>query len=237
MTAQLVLATHNDGKVAELRAILDGLGIDLLSAADVGLPDVEETGDSFAANALLKARAGVVACGLACIADDSGLVVDALNGAPGIYSARYAEVNQVSPKRASSSPQTSDLRIGPGRPADSSDLRIGKGAGRAEVDQANLDLLLQHMSDVGQGDRTARFVCAAALVLPDGRHHTVEAAVEGMAVEVPRGSGGFGYDPVFQPRGHDRTTAQMSPAEKHAISHRGKAFRALRPVLAEHLLR
>lgn len=190
---RLVLATHNAGKVAELREILTGLDVVLLDAGDLELPDVEETGDSFAANATLKARACAGATGLPCVADDSGLVVDALDGAPGIYSARYA---------------------GPQRD-----------------DQANLDRVLVELQ--GVTDRTARFVCAAALALPDGRLQVVEAAMEGEITLAPRGSGGFGYDPVFQPTGHSRTTAEMSAADKHAISHRGKAFRALRQPIAE----
>lgn len=202
MAARLVLATHNTGKVAELRAILEGLDVVLLHADDVDLPDVEETGDSFAANALLKARAGVAATGLPCVADDSGLTVDALGGAPGIFSARWA-------------------------------ARHGRGTGPAGVDRTNLDLVLEQLADVPDGDRGAAFVCAAALALPDGRHEVVEARVRGRLLRAPRGVGGFGYDPIFLPEGHDRTTAEMSAAEKHAISHRGKAFRALRAAIAE----
>ncbi len=197
-TIRVVLATHNAGKVAELRDILDGLDVELLGADDVDLPDVEETGDTFAANALLKARAGVEATGLPCVADDSGLAVDALDGAPGIFSARWAARH-----------------------------------GREPSDAANTALLLEQLVDVPPADRTARFVCAAALALPDGHHQVVEAALEGRVVDAPRGDGGFGYDPVFVPVGEDRTTAEMTAAEKHAISHRGKAFRALRPVIAE----
>ena len=189
---RLVLATHNAGKVAELRDILDGLDVELLDAGDLDLPDVEETGDTFAANATLKATACAAATGLACVADDSGLVVDALGGAPGIFSARYA---------------------GPQRD-----------------DQANLDKVLTELR--GVTDRSARFVCAAVLARPDGTVEVVEAAMEGVIIDAPRGSGGFGYDPIFQPTGHSRTTAEMSAADKHAISHRGKAFRALRPRIA-----
>jgi XTP/dITP diphosphohydrolase len=193
MTARLVLATHNAGKVAELRRILDGLDVELLGADDVDLPDVEETGETFVDNALLKARAGVAACGLACISDDSGLVVDALDGAPGVRSARYA--------------------------------------GRHGDDEANLRLVLERMR--GRTDRTARFVCVAALVAPDGREWTEEGVLEGTLIEAPRGSGGFGYDPIFVPAGSQRTTAEMRPEDKDAISHRGRAFRALRPVVEE----
>lgn len=204
MTARLVLATHNKGKVAELRQILAGLDIELLSAEEVDLPDVEETGDSFAGNALLKARAGVAASGLPCVADDSGLAVDALSGAPGIYSARYA-------------------------------AQAGIRATPADTDRANLNLVLSHLDDVPSEERTARFVCAAVLALPSGAHHTIEAVLEGTLLTGPRGSGGFGYDPIFVPLGHERTTAEMTADQKHAISHRGKAFRALRPIIAKHL--
>ncbi len=210
MTTRLVLATHNDAKVAELREILAGMDVRLLSADDcaaegLDLPDVEETGDSFAANALLKARAGVMTTGLPCIADDSGLVVDALDGQPGIHSARYASLSGITAE------------------------------GRVATDRANLDLLLERMADVPGPQRTGRFVCAAALALPDGGYDTIEATMEGTILTGPRGEGGFGYDPVFLPAGHDLTTSEMTAAQKHAISHRGKAFRALRPLIADYL--
>lgn len=196
---RLVLATRNQGKVAELRRILNGLDVALLSAADVELPDVEETGASFEANALLKARESAAACGLPCVSDDSGLVVDALGGEPGIRSARYA--------------------------------------GTHGDDEANLRLVLERMA--GVEERTARFVCVAALVAPDGREWTVRGELEGVLTTTPRGSNGFGYDPIFVPReqgiGPARTTAELSPEEKDVISHRGKAFRALRPAVKELL--
>lgn len=192
MTRRLVVATHNAGKVAELRRILADADVELLGADDVGLGDVEETGTTFAANALLKARAAAASCGLPCVSDDSGLVVDALGGEPGVRSARYA--------------------------------------GAHGDDQANLDLVLERMA--GVADRTARFVCAAALVTPEGREWTTEGVLEGTLTDAPRGTGGFGYDPIFVPLGGDRTTAEMSPQDKDAISHRGQAFRALRPIVA-----
>jgi XTP/dITP diphosphohydrolase len=196
VTVRLVLATHNTGKVAELRRILAGADVDLLSADDVDLPDVVEDGDSFAANALKKARAGVQASGLPCVADDSGLVVDALGGDPGIRSARYA--------------------------------------GDHGDDEANLRLVLERMRDVtAPAARTARFVCVAALAAPDGREWTAEGVLEGILIEAPRGHGGFGYDLIFVPVGEVRTTAEMAPEDKDAISHRGKAFRAIRPAVAE----
>jgi len=191
VTVQLVLATHNPGKVAELRRILADVDVVLLDAGDVDLPDVEETGSTFAENALLKARAGVAACGLPCAADDSGLVVDALGGEPGVHSARYA--------------------------------------GPHGDDEANLRLVLDRMARVA--DRSARFVCVAALVAPDGREWTTEGTVEGRLLDAPRGTGGFGYDPIFVPLGEGRTTAEMPPQDKDVISHRGQAFRALRPVV------
>ena len=193
MTRRLVLATHNRHKVSELRRILDGLDVELLSADDVALPDVAETGATFAENALLKARAGVAACGLPCAADDSGLVVDALGGEPGVRSARYG--------------------------------------GSTRDDARNLALVLERMS--GRTERAARFVCAAALAAPGGREWTVEGVLEGQLTTEPRGAGGFGYDPIFLPDGEIRTTAELSPEEKDAISHRGAAFRALRQFVAQ----
>lgn len=195
MSTRVVLATRNQGKVAELQRILDGLDVTLLSADDVDLPEVEETGSTFADNALLKARISAQACGLPCVSDDSGLVVDALDGEPGVRSARFA--------------------------------------GTHGDDAANLQLVLQRMQ--GVSDRRARFVCVAALVTPDGREWTAEGVMEGVLTDAPRGAGGFGYDPIFVPNGDTRTTAQMSPQEKDAISHRGEAFRALRHSVSELL--
>jgi len=192
---KLVLASGNAGKVAELRRILAGLDVELLDAAQVGIGDVDETGETFAENALLKARTGATASGLWCVADDSGLVVDALGGAPGVRSARYA--------------------------------------GTHGDDAANLDLVLERME--GVVDRRARFVCAAALVGPTGQEHTTLRTLEGTLTAAPRGSGGFGYDPIFVPLGHTFTTAELPPEEKDAISHRGQAFRALRPLIARAL--
>ena len=188
----VVLATHNPHKVAELQRILDGLPVELVSGREIDLPDVEETGDTFAENALLKARACTEATGLPAIADDSGLVVDALGGEPGVRSARYA--------------------------------------GRHGDDQANLDLVLERLDR--SPDRSARFVCVAALTLPGGRQITEVGVMEGALTFSPRGDGGFGYDPIFVAQGEQRTNAELSPDEKDAISHRGAAFRALRPHLA-----
>jgi XTP/dITP diphosphohydrolase len=165
-----------------------------------GAPDVPETGATFEANALLKARAIAAHTGLPAVADDSGLCVDALNGMPGVFSARWA--------------------------------------GKHGDDKANLDLVLAQVADVPAGRLGARFTCAAALVMPGGlvvpgtgREWVVTRHVEGRLVRVPRGSGGFGYDPIFVPHGFDQTTAEMTPEAKDAISHRGRAFRALAPFI------
>lgn len=190
---RVLLATKNLGKVAELQRIL-GDAFELVAATyDPG----PETGETFAANAVAKALEGVAQTGLPAVADDSGLTVDALNGMPGVLSARWA--------------------------------------GRHGDDQANLDLLLSQLADVPGERRGAAFVCAAAFALPDGRTQVVEAELRGIVRTGPRGSNGFGYDPVFQPQGYDRTSAELTPAEKDAISHRGQAFRALAPLLASAL--
>ncbi|WP_031524677.1 RdgB/HAM1 family non-canonical purine NTP pyrophosphatase [Streptomyces sp. NRRL F-5123] len=200
MTRRLVLATRNAHKVIELRAILAGTGLDVdLVGADAypEIPDVKETGVTFAENALLKAHALAQATGLPAVADDSGLCVDVLGGAPGIFSARWA--------------------------------------GRHGDDTANLDLLLAQLSDIADEHRAAHFACAAALALPDGTTRVAEGRLPGTLRHTPAGTGGFGYDPVLQPDGETRTCAELTPDEKNAISHRGKAFRALAPMVAELL--
>jgi XTP/dITP diphosphohydrolase len=206
MTRRVVLATRNAGKLAELRRILDdaGLDVELVGADDfAALPDVAETGSTFAANALLKARAAAEYAGLPAVADDSGLCVDALNGMPGILSARWA--------------------------------------GAHGDDEANLDLVLAQLSDTPDERRGAHFFCAAAVAMPPGNHgeageqRVVEGQVDGSLLRERRGTGGFGYDPIFVPYGSARTTAEMDATEKDAISHRGQAFRALVPVLRELL--
>lgn len=204
MTAdRLVLATRNEGKVTELRAILGAAGVAArLLGADAfpDAPDVPETGVTFAENALLKAHALAKATGLPAVADDSGLCVDVLGGAPGIFSARWS----------------------------------GRHGG-ADVDAANLALLLAQLADVGPEHRAAHFACAAALALPDGTERVAEGRLAGTLRYEPAGSGGFGYDPILQPLGEERTCAELTPAEKNAISHRGKAFRALAPAVRELL--
>jgi XTP/dITP diphosphohydrolase len=196
LPSRLVLATRNSHKVTELSRIL---GIpQIVGLSDFpGVPDVAETGLTFADNALLKARAVAAATGLPTVADDSGLCVDALNGMPGILSARWA--------------------------------------GKHGEDAANLDLVLAQVTDVPDGARGAQFVCVAALALPDGQVATATGVVHGSLIRARRGSGGFGYDPIFVPVGESRTTAEMTPQEKDAISHRGRAFRALAPVIAAAL--
>jgi XTP/dITP diphosphohydrolase len=198
--ARLVLATRNPGKLAELRRILAAAGVSaaVTDLDDVpGMPEVAETGRSFTENALLKARAVAAFTGLPAVADDSGLCVDALNGMPGVLSARWA--------------------------------------GSHGDDEANLRLLLAQLADVPAGERGAQFVCVAALVLPSGGEHLVEGTVRGQLTRSPRGGNGFGYDPIFVPDGFEVTTAQMSGGEKDKISHRGKALRALAPVIAREL--
>ena len=198
--ARIVLATRNPGKLAELRRILAAAGVSAavtdLGAAP-GMPEVAETGRTFAGNALLKARAVAAFTGLPAVADDSGLCVDALNGMPGVLSARWS--------------------------------------GRHGDDGANLRLVLGQIADVPAGQRGAHFTCVAALVLPSGEERITEGTVHGQLTGSPRGSNGFGYDPIFVPDGFGLTTAQMSPAQKDKISHRGQALRALAPVIAELL--
>ncbi|WP_405986026.1 RdgB/HAM1 family non-canonical purine NTP pyrophosphatase [Streptomyces sp. NBC_00872] len=197
---RLILATRNAGKLTELRAILADAGLphDLVGAdAYPGVPDVKETGVTFAENALLKAHALADTTGLPAVADDSGLCVDVLGGAPGIFSARWA--------------------------------------GTHGDDTANLNLLLAQLSDIDAPHRAAHFACAAALALPDGTERVVEGRLPGTLRTSPTGTGGFGYDPILQPDGDTRTCAELTPAEKNAISHRGQAFRALVPAIRELL--
>lgn len=210
MSARLVLASANRAKLAELTRIVADrqLALDLAVLSDFpGMPDIPETGATFADNALLKARAAARFTGMAAVADDSGLCVDALNGMPGVLSARWS--------------------------------------GRHGDDEANLRLVLAQTADVPDERRGARFTCAAALVLPDGREHVAQADVVGSLIREPRGHGGFGYDPIFVPGAAELaraglpsdglTTAEMDPADKDRISHRGKALRGLAPVIADWL--
>jgi XTP/dITP diphosphohydrolase len=190
---RVVVATGNTHKLGEIRAILAGLDVELVSMSGFDVDEPIEDGDTFEANALIKARACARATGHPALADDSGLEVDALGGAPGVYSARYA-----------------------GEPSD---------------DGANNAKLMVELSGIAPADRTARFVCAAAIALPDGREYVVRGTMEGHVVDDARGTHGFGYDPHFvsDAAGDGRTNGELTPDEKDAISHRGAAFRALRP--------
>ncbi len=193
VTVRIVLATRNRGKLLEIERILADLAVELVPIDSLGGESPEETGETFLENALAKARSAVSETGLPALADDSGLEVDALEGLPGIRSARYA-----------------------GPDAD---------------DAANRQKLLGSLAAVATDDRRARFVCAAALVSPDGREWTTVGTMEGRIVDEPRGEAGFGYDPIFVGLGEDRTNAELPPEVKDARSHRGAAFRALRPAI------
>jgi XTP/dITP diphosphohydrolase len=183
---KLVIASHNQGKLKEIAALVTPFEIEVVSAGDLGVPEPEETETTFIGNALLKARASARATGLPALADDSGLEVVALDRAPGIYSARWA---------------------GPDR-----DFY----AAMAEIER--------QLQAKGATDRSARFVCALALVYPDGREQAFEGEVVGEVVAVPRGTHGFGYDPIFVAKGYSETFGELDPAIKHAISHRAHAF-------------
>ena len=198
--AGLVLGTRNQKKLAELRRILEASRVDV-SVTDLGeypdMPEVAETGATFTENALLKARAVVAYTGCPAVAEDSGLCIDALNGMPGVLSARWA--------------------------------------GRHGDDEANLRLVLGQLADVPADRRAAHFACVAALLLPSGRGDITEGTVSGRITDAPRGTNGFGYDPIFVPVGSELTTAEMNPEAKDAISHRGRALRALAPVIGAML--
>ena len=192
---KIVLATKNSGKVIEFERILLELGakdlevIGLDKFPEIG--DIEETGATFEENALLKARTICKLTSLPALADDSGICVDALGGAPGLYSARYS----------------------------------GKG------DAANNQKLLQELRDVPEGKRGAHFICVAAFVRPDGFEKTMEGRFYGSILHQPIGDGGFGYDPLFKPKGMELSSAQLSAAQKDAISHRGIAMRSIAPYI------
>jgi XTP/dITP diphosphohydrolase len=196
ITGQLVIATHNPGKLAEMRELLAPHGIAAVSAGELGLAEPEETGTSFAANARIKAVDAAQAAGLAAFADDSGLVVDALDGAPGIFSARWA---------------------GPDKDFNGAMARIER--------------LLQERGALAPERRRAHFVSALCVAWPDGHLEEVEARADGTLVWPPRGSAGFGYDPMFVPDGFERSFGEMTSIEKHGLpplglglSHRARAF-------------
>lgn len=188
--ARLVLATHNAGKLAEIRALMAPLGVEVVSSGELGLEEPVEDGDSFIANAALKAKAAVEATGLPALADDSGIEVLGLDGEPGIYSARWA-----GPER--------DFRAAMAKVRDELAVRFG---------------------DFERADRRARFVAILCLAWPDGHQEFAEGEVTGQLVDPPRGAGGFGYDPMFQPDGCAQTFGEMPAADKRALSHRARAM-------------
>ncbi len=192
---KLVLASANPGKLRELVALLAPLGHELIAQSQLGIESPPETGDTFEANALIKARHAALHAGLPALADDSGIEVDALRGRPGVYSARYA----------------------------------GEGAS----DLANLGKMLEELEGVPAERRTARYRCVIAMVRHADDPHPLLAAGrwEGRVLDAPRGAGGFGYDPVFQPAGDHRSVAEIPSAEKNASSHRALALRELASLL------
>ena len=185
----LVIATHNTGKMEEFKTLFTDFSFTVLSAAMLDIPEPEETETSFIGNAILKAKAAVFTSGKAALADDSGLSVTALDGAPGIYSARWA---------------------GPRR-----DFTLAMEAVETALEK------------IGCHNTQADFICALALVWPDGHTVSVEGKVQGKLIFPPRGKKGFGYDPIFQPNGHKISFGQMEPETKHNISHRADAFAKL----------
>lgn len=189
---ELLIATHNPGKLKEFRELLQPRGITVRGAADYDLPEPEETGTTFTENALLKARAAAQGTGLAALADDSGLCVRALDGAPGVYSARWA---------------------GPGK-----DFSVAMARVQREIGD--------------KVDRSAYFTAVLALVKPDGTEQLFEGRCDGTIIWPPRGEGGFGYDPMFQPDGYTHTFSEMDKEEKHAISHRSRALQKFLDSLA-----
>jgi XTP/dITP diphosphohydrolase len=184
---KLAIASHNAGKVREIADLIRPLGVSVVSASELDLAEPVEDGTTFQANAIIKAKTATMASGLPALADDSGLAITALGGAPGIYSARWAGADK-------------DFN-----------------AAMAKVEQEL----------GGATDRSAAFICALTLAWPDGHTETFEGRIEGVLVWPPRGSRGFGYDPIFQAEGRDITFGEMDPVEKHSISHRAKAFAGL----------
>jgi XTP/dITP diphosphohydrolase len=197
---KILIATNNQGKVEEIRSLVQGLPVEFVSLADFpGFPEIEETGDTFEANALLKARECTARTGLPALADDSGLCVDFLEGRPGVFSARY------------------------GGPAVVDDRR-------------RYELLLEELRAVPDSSRTARFVCALALVYPDGREALFWGTVEGTITREPRGEGGFGYDPVFFYEPAQLTFGEMNREAKNQVSHRGRALHAFSDYLRSEMV-
>ena len=205
ITGKLVIATHNPGKLTEMRELLAPYGIEAVSAGELGLGEPEETGDTFEANARIKASAAAKAAQLPAFADDSGLAVEALNGAPGIFSARWAGPNK--------------------------DFNAA---------MAQIERLLHERGATTADKRAAHFVSALCVAWPDGHIEEVEARVDGTLVWPPRGTAGFGYDPMFMPDGFDRTFGEMTSIEKHGLpplglgrSHRARAFVMLAEICLE----
>ena len=205
ITGKLVIATHNPGKLAEMRELLAPHGVEAVSAGNLGLGEPEETGKTFTANARIKAIAAAKAAALPAFADDSGLVVDALDGAPGIYSARWA---------------------GPNKDFNEAMARVER--------------LLRERGATAPGQRAAHFVSALCVAWPDDHLEEVEARADGTLVWPPRGTAGFGYDPMFQPEGYARTFGEMTSIEKHGLpphglglSHRARAFVKLAEICLE----
>lgn len=192
---KFVLASHNPNKIQELRDILSGLGVDVMGADEAGFTgEVEETGTTFAENAMLKAKAVMEATGLSAVADDSGLAVEALGGGPGVFSARYG--------------------------------------GEGLSDEARCRLLLANLR--GQTNRACRFVCSIACAFPNGDTLAAEGTCEGVVAFAMQGAGGFGYDPAFFYPPLKKTMGQMTPEEKHRISHRGRALRKFKEELENY---
>ena len=196
-SGSLVIATHNEGKLKEISALLAPHGVKCISAGSLGLPEPAETGTTFVENALIKARAAAEASGLPALADDSGLSVDALEGRPGVYTADWAERQWFE-----------------GDPGRDWYMAMGKVEG----------MLQQKGADV---DRSCAFHCVLAIAWPDGEQAVYEGTAPGTLTWPPRGEMGFGYDPVFVPKGREQTFAEIDPEEKHAISHRADAFAKL----------
>ena len=194
---KLVLASDNKNKLREFRTLLENFGVELISKAESGFTEeVEETGETFAENARIKAEAVMRATGLAAIADDSGLCVDALGGAPGVHSARYT-------------------------------------GNHADSDADRYNLLLRNLG--GRDDRAARFVCSLCCAFPNGDVLTAEGTCEGTILSAPRGENGFGYDPIFYLPEYKKSTAELSPEEKNALSHRGRALRQMEEELRKRI--
>jgi XTP/dITP diphosphohydrolase len=221
---ELFFGTTNGGKLTELRRLVSGLSLRVVSPADLGrpLPEVVEDGDTFRANAEKKAAAYARFSGRHALADDSGLCVDALGGAPGVYSARWSDLDDGFASPACALPSVASHELGP-------------ELARASRDEANNDKLLASLAGVPDDRRGAAYRVVLALAAPDGAILAqVEGACRGRIGHVRQGTGGFGYDPLFLPDGWvGRTMAQLQPEEKDRISHRGAAFRALRPALEQ----